>query len=110
MEKRTIGSLEVSVIGLGTNNFGRRIDAAASARVVDAAIEAGINHFDTADIYGKQESEAFLGRALGARRRDVVIATKFGMEVDETRKGARPEYVKAAAEASLRRLGTDYID
>ncbi|HEU4878848.1 MAG TPA: aldo/keto reductase [Gemmatimonadaceae bacterium] len=110
MLTRRIGSLDVSVIGLGCNNFGRRLDEAATAKVVNAAIEAGITFFDTADIYGKTKSEEFLGRAIGRRRDDVVIATKFGMVVDENRKGAHPDYVKQACEDSLRRLGTDYID
>jgi aryl-alcohol dehydrogenase-like predicted oxidoreductase len=110
MMKRQIGSLRVSVTGLGCNNFGRRIDAEGTAKVVQAALDAGINFFDTADTYGGTKSEEFLGKALGKKRRDVVIATKFGMKIDEDRKGARPEYVKRAAEDSLRRLGTDYID
>jgi aryl-alcohol dehydrogenase-like predicted oxidoreductase len=110
METRRIGSLEVSVIGLGCNNFGRRLDAAATTEVVHAALDAGITFFDTADIYGATKSEEFLGRALQGRRSSVVIATKFGMVVDEHHKGAHPTYVRQAAEASLRRLGTDYID
>lgn len=110
MQKRSIGSLQVSVVGLGCNNFGRRLDEAATKVVVDNAFEAGINFFDTADIYGGTKSEEFLGRALGARRNSIVLATKFGMEVDETRKGGRPEYVKQACEDSLKRLGTDHID
>lgn len=110
MEHRAIGPLSVSVVGLGCNNFGMRIDEAQTRLVVDAAIEAGINFFDTADIYGGTKSEEFLGRALGGRRREVLIATKFGMEVDAERKGAKPEYVARACEDSLRRLGTDYID
>lgn len=110
MDKRKIGSLEVSVVGLGCNNFGRRIDEAKTKEVVDAALEAGINFFDTADIYGPLLSEEFLGRALGTRRKDVIVATKFGMKVDEERKGAKPDYVKQACEDSLRRLGTDLID
>jgi aryl-alcohol dehydrogenase-like predicted oxidoreductase len=110
VEKRRIGSLDVSLIGLGCNNFGWRIDEAESAAVVDAAIDAGINFFDTADIYGAGQSEEFLGRALGERRSQVLIATKFGMKVDEEHYGARPEYVRRAAESSLRRLRTDHID
>ncbi|MEI9970727.1 MAG: aldo/keto reductase [Ignavibacteriota bacterium] len=109
-QHRQIGKLEVSLTGLGCNNFGWRIDEAQTRRVVDAALDAGINFFDTADIYDKGHSEEFLGRALGKRRSEVVVATKFGMKFDETRSGARPEYVKQAAEDSLRRLGTDYID
>ena len=107
---RKIGSLEVSLTGIGCNNFGWRIDAAQSARVVDAALDAGINFFDTADIYDKGHSEEYLGRALAGRRANVVIATKFGMKFDDTRQGAKPAYVRQAAEDSLRRLGTDYID
>ena len=110
METRSIGSLDVSLVGLGCNNFGMRIDDEASARVVHAAIDAGITFFDTADIYGDTKSEAFLGRALSGRRDAVVIATKFGMRVDASRHGAGPEYVRQAADDSLRRLGTDRID
>jgi aryl-alcohol dehydrogenase-like predicted oxidoreductase len=110
LERRKIGSLDVSIAGLGCNNFGWRIDAAAAAKVVDAAFDVGINFFDTADIYGGGQSEEFLGRALGSRRKQVVIATKFGKKMAEGRQGARPEYVIAAAEDSLRRLGADYID
>ena len=111
MEKRKIGSLEVSVVGLGCNNFGWRIDAAETTKVVDAAIESGINFFDTADVYGGGASEEFLGRALGARRKDVVVATKFGLPLDDQRRGgAKPGYIRQAVEDSLRRLGTDRID
>ena len=110
MEKRNIGSLQVSVAGLGCNNFGWRLDAEATAQVVHAALDAGINFFDTADIYGGTKSEEYLGQALRGRREQVVIATKFGMKVDEQRQGAKPAYVRRAAEDSLRRLGTDYID
>jgi aryl-alcohol dehydrogenase-like predicted oxidoreductase len=110
MERRSIGSLQVSVVGLGCNNFGMRIDAAATDRVVAAALDTGINFFDTADIYGGTQSEEFLGRALGRRRREAIVATKFGMAVDDKRRGARPEYVRRAADDSLKRLATDYID
>lgn len=110
MQKRKIGLLDVSVVGLGCNNFGWRMDADASAKVVDAALDAGINCFDTADMYGGTKSEEFLGRALGRRRNEAIIATKFGMKIDDQRKGARPEYVRRAVEDSLRRLGTDRID
>jgi aryl-alcohol dehydrogenase-like predicted oxidoreductase len=109
-QRRKIGSLEVSLTGLGCNNFGWRINEAHSRRVVDAALDSGINFFDTADLYDTGNSEEYLGRALAGRRLEVVIATKFGMKLDETRHGARPEYVRRAAEDSLRRLGTDYID
>jgi aryl-alcohol dehydrogenase-like predicted oxidoreductase len=110
METRRIGTLEVSVVGLGCNNFGRRLDADATTRVVDAALDAGVSFLDTADIYGGTLSEAYLGRALQGRRDRVVLATKFGMKVDDTRNGARPEYVTRACEDSLRRLATDHID
>lgn len=110
MDHRSIGALRVSVVGLGCNNFGMRIDDAATRRVVDAALDAGINFFDTADIYGATKSEEFLGRALAGRRERAIVATKFGMAVDEQRKGAHPEYVRQACEDSLRRLGTDRID
>jgi aryl-alcohol dehydrogenase-like predicted oxidoreductase len=110
MERRRIGGLEVSAVGIGCNNFGWRIDADQTAAVVDAAIGAGINFFDTADVYGAGKSEEFLGRALGSRRAEVIIATKFGHPGNEHLRGARPETVRQAAEDSLRRLGTDYID
>jgi aryl-alcohol dehydrogenase-like predicted oxidoreductase len=110
VEVRRIGQLDVSIVGLGCNNFGWRIDREASAEVVRAALDAGITFFDTADLYGNGSSEEFLGRALGGLRAGVVIATKFGMKLDETRRGARPEYVQRACEDSLRRLNTDVID
>ena len=110
MLKRSLGSLEVSVVGIGCNNFGVRLDVDGTRNVVDAAIEAGINFFDTADIYGGTKSEAFLGEALGPRRSEVVIATKFGMPIDDDHFGAAPSYVRQACEDSLARLGTDYID
>ena len=110
MHFRPLGSVRVSVVGLGCNNFGMRIDDAATDRVVAAALDAGINFFDTADIYGATKSEEFLGRALKGRRQQAIVATKFGMAVDEHRKGARPDYVRRACDDSLRRLGTDYID
>jgi aryl-alcohol dehydrogenase-like predicted oxidoreductase len=111
METRTIGSLTVSVVGVGCNNFGRRIDETAARAVVDAALDEGITLFDTADTYGVGQSEEFLGRALGARRDDVVIATKFGMgDGTALPKGASAESVTSGVEGSLRRLGTDRID
>jgi aryl-alcohol dehydrogenase-like predicted oxidoreductase len=110
METRRIGSLEASVVGLGCNNFGWRIDSDRAAAVVHAALEAGINFFDTADIYGEGRSEEFLGRALGQRREEVLLATKFGSKMDELRRGASPAYLRRAVEDSLRRLGTDRID
>lgn len=110
MERRRIGSLEVSAVGIGCNNFGWRIDAEQTQAVVDAALEAGINFFDTADLYGGGKSEVFLGRALGSRRSEVIVATKFGHPGNDELRGGRPETVRKAAEESLRRLGTDYID
>jgi aryl-alcohol dehydrogenase-like predicted oxidoreductase len=110
METRSVGSLEVSVAGLGCNNFGMRIDEAASQEVVDAALDAGVNHFDTADIYGKGRSEEFLGRALGSRRGDTIITTKVGMGVPEGEPAASEERVLRVCDESLARLGTDYID
>jgi aryl-alcohol dehydrogenase-like predicted oxidoreductase len=110
MRTRKIGSLEVSVIGLGCNNFGGRLDAEKSADVVFAALDNGITFFDTADIYGATLSEEYLGQALGKRRDEVVLATKFGMPVDKEHRGAKPDYVRRALEDSLRRLGTDRID
>ena len=111
MESRRIGSLTVSLVGLGCNNLGRRLDAAQSDLVVGAAIDHGITLFDTADVYGGEgRSEQLLGRALTGRRDEVVIATKFGMPLDDERRGAHPDYVRRACEDSLRRLGTDRID
>ncbi len=111
MRTRRIGSLDVSVVGLGCNNFGGRIDQAGTTAVVDAAIEAGINFFDTADIYGGTHSEVMLGKALGPRRDGVIVATKFGVPIDDDHKGgASAAYLQLACEDSLRRLGTDRID
>jgi aryl-alcohol dehydrogenase-like predicted oxidoreductase len=111
MDTRRIGSLEVSVVGLGCNNFGRRLDEAGSRAVVDAALDAGITFLDTADVYGDTRSEEYLGRILEGRRDRVVLATKFGSRIDDARPGgASPGYVRRAAEDSLRRLRTDRID
>jgi aryl-alcohol dehydrogenase-like predicted oxidoreductase len=110
MKRRQIGSLEVSIIGLGCNNFGWRVDAAGTADVVESALDEGINFFDTADMYGGTKSEDFLGRALGRRRDEAVIATKFGWEIDASRRGAHPDYVRRAVDGSLKRLGTERID
>ena len=114
MRFRRLGDsgLKVSEVGLGCNNFGMRIDAAGTADVVNAAIDAGVTLFDTADIYGGTKSEEFLGQALGKRRHDVVLATKFGMQIgkDERRKGGSRRWIMQAVEDSLSRLGTDYID
>lgn len=110
MENRRIGSLAVTTVGLGCNNFGMRLEYDATEAVVHAALDAGLNFFDTADIYGRTRSEEFLGRALRGRRDDVVIATKFGARVDDQRHGANPAYVRQAVDDSLQRLGTDRID
>lgn len=117
MTYRQLGDsgLTVSVVGLGCNAFGRRIDAEQTTSVVHAALDQGITLFDTADVYGRGESESLLGRALGDRRADVVVATKFGMDMQGANgpdwgvRGSR-RYVRKAVEASLRRLGTDWID
>jgi aryl-alcohol dehydrogenase-like predicted oxidoreductase len=111
METRVIGSLKVSVVGIGCNNFGGRMDQAATTAVVDAALDEGINLFDTADIYGDRRSEEMLGVALGSRRDQVVIATKWGMgDGTHLPAGASAASVAAGVEGSLRRLGTDHID
>jgi aryl-alcohol dehydrogenase-like predicted oxidoreductase len=108
--------LVVSVVGLGANNFGRRLDVDGTRAVVDAALDVGINLVDTADIYGSQGgSETLLGEVLRGRREQVVLATKFGMDMDGANGpdwGARASrrYVRLAVEASLRRLQTDWID
>ena len=97
-------------LGLGCNNFGWKIDEHATRAVIDAAIDSGINFFDTSDTYGKTKSEEFIGRALEGRRESVIIATKFGKPVDAMRTGAKPAYVYQACNDSLQRLRTDYID
>ena len=119
MSYRRLGKsgLAVSVVGLGCNNFGRKLDADGSRAVVDAALDVGMNLFDTADIYGTPHgsSEELLGAALKGRRGDIVLATKFGMDMagmngpDHGARGSR-SYIIRAVEASLRRLDTDYID
>src|SRR5262249_18200967 len=101
------GVIELSPVGLGTNNFGRRIDVARARAVVDAALEEGVTHLDTADIYGDGDSERFLGIILVGRRGDAILATTFGHSSD---RGGSPEYVEPALDASLQRLGTDYVD
>jgi aryl-alcohol dehydrogenase-like predicted oxidoreductase len=115
MQKRKLGSsaLEVTVVGLGGNNFGGRIDFEASQRTVHAALDLGINLIDTADTYGsKGGSEEALGQILGAKRKDIVLATKFGLPMDDAGrlKGASRGYIMRAVEASLKRLRTDWID
>ena len=110
MEYRRLGSLKVSLVGIGCNNFGWRTDAAGTAAVVDAALDAGINFFDTADVYGAGQSEEFLGKAITGRRHHAIIATKFGMKMGEGKEGARLECIREAFEASLQRLKIDTID
>jgi aryl-alcohol dehydrogenase-like predicted oxidoreductase len=110
MQTRAIGSLEVSLVGLGCNNFGRRVDEDGTRRVVDAALDAGVTFFDTADIYGGTLSETFLGKILEGRRDEVVLATKFGMQVAPDKQGAAPAYIHRAVRDSLDRLRTDHID
>ena len=113
MEHRPLGSLSVSSVGLGCNNFGMRCDERRSADVVHAALDAGITLFDTADVYGgRGASEEHLGKALQGRRDEVVVATKFANPMDDggERQGASARWIVQAVEDSLRRLGTDRID
>jgi aryl-alcohol dehydrogenase-like predicted oxidoreductase len=116
MEKRKLGNskLEVSIVGVGCNNFGLRTDLAQTRAVVDRAIDLGITLFDCADRYGSPpgSSELQLGEALGARRKQIVLTSKFGNPMDDsgTMQGASPRYIRIAVEASLKRLKTDWID
>ena len=114
MQYRTLGNsgLQVSVVGLGCNNFGRRLDAAQTETVVLTALDCGITLFDTADVYGDGQSEEYLGKALSERRHEAVIATKFRSPMGEGpyRQGGSRRYIRQAVEDSLQRLGTDYID
>jgi aryl-alcohol dehydrogenase-like predicted oxidoreductase len=110
MDTRKIGSLTVSVVGLGCNNFGMSIGSAETDAVVGAALDAGITLFDTADVYGGTKSEEYLGAALGSRRDEIVLATKFGLPYEGHAGGATPSAIRAALDASLRRLGTDHVD
>jgi aryl-alcohol dehydrogenase-like predicted oxidoreductase len=115
MQQRNVGrsGLQVSVVGLGCNNFGWGLDLETSRAVIGKALDLGVTLFDTADIYGGQGgSEEVLGKVLGARRKDIVLATKFGMVMnhDGTLKGASRRYIMSAVEASLKRLNTDWID
>jgi aryl-alcohol dehydrogenase-like predicted oxidoreductase len=114
MQKRKLGAAgpEVSLVGLGTNNFGGRIGLDASRLVIDKALDLGVTLIDTADAYGnKGGSEEILGKVLGGRRKDIVLATKFGLPMDGAGKqGASRRYMMQAVEASLRRLKTDWID
>jgi aryl-alcohol dehydrogenase-like predicted oxidoreductase len=112
MEKRRLGQLEISVVGLGCNQLGTTCDEQASRNIVAAALDQGINFFDTADEYGDGRSEEVLGKALQGRRDEVIIATKFGSRLanDPQRQGASARWIATAVEDSLRRLGTDRID
>ena len=114
MKLRNLGrsGLRVSVVGLGCNNFGGRIDLEATRKVVHKALDCGITLFDTADVYGERGgSETCLGQILGDRRKEIVLATKFAMEMDDgEKKGASRRYIIQAVEASLTRLKTDWID
>ena len=113
MDTRPLGpsGLQTSVIGLGANNFGRRLDLAQTREVVDTALEQAVTFIDTANTYGRGLSEEYLGEVLQGRRDQVVLATKFGMDMGDGKgpRGAR-EYIRQAVEASLRRLRTDVID
>jgi aryl-alcohol dehydrogenase-like predicted oxidoreductase len=102
--------LQVTRVGLGCNNFGGRLDLERTRAVVDAALEAGITFFDTADIYGGTDSERFLGEILEGRRDQIVLATKFGMGPDEGMARGSREYMRQALDASLERLRTDHVD
>ncbi|MAV25822.1 MAG: aldo/keto reductase [Gammaproteobacteria bacterium] len=114
MDYRRLGQsgLMVSSIGIGCNNFGGRMDLAETQAVVDKAIDLGITLFDTADVYGGTQSEIQLGQALGKRRQDVIVATKFGIPMNQSSLsgGGSRRYIMASVEGSLKRLGTDYID
>jgi aryl-alcohol dehydrogenase-like predicted oxidoreductase len=115
MQKRKLGAggPDVSIVGLGANNFGGRTDAAMSERVIAKALDCGITLIDTSDNYGNRGgSETILGNALGTRRKDIVLATKFGLPMDDSgsKRGASRRYAMQAVEASLRRLKTDWID
>lgn len=115
MQERNLGSsgLRVSVVGIGCNNFGAKLDVAGTRRVIDKAIDSGVTFFDTADIYGnKGGSETAMGEVLGAKRNKIVLATKFGMQMDDAGKliGGSRRYIMSAVEGSLKRLKTDWID
>jgi len=115
LPQRRLGDLSVSVVGLGCNNFGRRVDLEGTRGVVDAALDAGVNFLDTADVYGGGgDSEKLLGEVLRGRRDQVVLATKFGMDMGDEGPAVRPrgskDYIREAIDDSLRRLQTDVID
>jgi aryl-alcohol dehydrogenase-like predicted oxidoreductase len=116
LPKRRLGDseLEVSVVGLGCNNFGKRLDLDGTAAVLDAALEAGVTFFDTADVYGEGESERLMGEVLAGRRDEYVLATKFGWELSgeeapKVPRGSR-EYIRWAIEGSLKRLRVEKVD
>src|SRR3954463_14048582 len=115
MQERNLGpsGLRVSLVGVGCNNFGGRIDLDATRKVIDKAIDLGITLFDTADVYGNQGgSEEAMGQVLGDRRKQIVLASKFGNQMDKDGKlvGGSRRYIMSAVEASLRRLKTDWLD
>jgi aryl-alcohol dehydrogenase-like predicted oxidoreductase len=115
METNLLGasSLGVSRVGLGCNNFGRKLDLEATRAVVDAALDAGITFLDTADVYSYGDSERFIGEALAGRSDDVVVATKFGMDMQGSNgdaPGGSRAYMRRALDASLARLGRDHVD
>jgi aryl-alcohol dehydrogenase-like predicted oxidoreductase len=112
VETARLGSsdLDVSRVGLGCNQFGRKLDRDATRAVVDAALEVGVTFFDTADTYGSGESERFIGAALGERRARVVLGTKFGQDTSVPGPGGSRGHMRRALEASLERLGTEMID
>lgn len=117
MATQTLGhsGITVSTLGIGCNAFGARVDADGVRQIVDTALDVGVTFFDTADTYGRGASEELLGQAIAGRRDEVVVATKFGMDMGDVmgggteRRGSR-EYVRRAIDASLRRLGTDHVD
>src|SRR5262245_39358949 len=115
MERRPLGKsdIQASLVGIGCNNFGMKIDLEASRAVINAALDAGVTFFDTADLYGNTQSEDFIGQTLGARRKDVVLATKFG-GIAYMQKSKEPwadrTYIVKCLESSLQRLRTDYVD
>src|SRR5690242_9120648 len=115
LPQRQLGGLSVSAVGLGCNNFGRRVDLDGTRAVVDAALDAGVTFFDTADVYGNAGgSETLLGEVLKGRRDQVVLATRFGMDMGDNGPSVRPRgsraYIREAIDGSLRRLQTDVID
>lgn len=110
MDSRKIGSLDVSLVGIGCDNFGWHINETDTKAVVETCLDEGINFFDTANCYADGQSEEFLGAALKGRRQEAIIATKFGHKMGDEPASANPDYIPLAVEASLKRLGVDYID